>query len=226
MSALHILIIEDDPHIAKLLRQFLNGEGFIASTTDRGEDALNEVPKLVPDLIILDLMLPGIDGIETCLALRKHYTGPILMLTACEGDMQEVIALNAGVDDFIHKPIRPHVLKARIQALLRRHTAEPSVLNIAGFQIEREQRRLTFGDTLIDISDSEFELLWALMQRAGEVLSRDDLFQRLRSKEYDGLDRSIDMRISKLRKKLAAYTDRELIRTLRQLGYVFAKDEG
>lgn len=225
MSEPLILIVEDDPHIAKLLKQFLTGEGYAAQTCGSGEEALQQVQKQTPELIILDLMLPGIDGVETCVALRQFYSQPILMLTACEGDMQEVIALNAGIDDFIHKPIRPHVLKARIQALLRRHTPTPSAISVAGFRVEREQRRLYFGTQLVALSDSEFELLWALMHRAGEIVHRDDLFQRLRSKDYDGLDRSIDMRISKLRKKLALYTERELIRTIRQLGYVFVKED-
>lgn len=226
MSDTVILIVEDDPHIAKLLKQFLDGEGYAAHTCNSGEDAVPQVRKLTPDLIILDLMLPGMDGVETCKALRQFYTQAILMLTACEGDIQEVIALNAGIDDFLHKPIRPHVLKARIQALLRRHTATASAISVAGFLLEREQRRVSFGGQVVTLSDAEFELLWALSQRAGEVVSRDELFQRLRSKDYDGLDRSIDMRISKLRKKLAHYTERELIRTIRQLGYVFVKDEG
>lgn len=224
MSEPTILIVEDDPHIAKLLKQFLTGEGYAVQTCASGEEAVQLLATHTPDLIILDLMLPGMDGIETCAALRQSYTQAILMLTACEGDMQEVIALNAGIDDFINKPIRPHVLKARIQALLRRHVPAPTNLSIAGFRIEREQRRLYFETQLVALSDSEFELIWTLIQRAGEIVTREELFQKLRSKDYDGLDRSVDMRISKLRKKLALYTERELIRTIRQLGYVFVKE--
>lgn len=161
------------------------------------------------------------DRIATCRSLRTFHTGPLLMLTAQEGDLQEVIALNAGIDDFMQKPIRPHVLKARIQALLRRHTPAPSVLELPGLRIERDSRSVLLDAQPVDLTDSEFELLWTLASHAGEVVPRDMLFQRLRSREYDGLDRSVDMRISKLRKKLASCTDRELIRTLRQLGYVF-----
>lgn len=224
MSLARLLVVEDDAPIAKLLCQFLIGEGFETTAVASGEEALVHAHAAPPDLIVLDLMLPGMDGVETSLALREFYVGSVLMLTAHEGEMQEVIALNAGVDDFIHKPIRPHVLKARIQALLRRHTPAPAALTIAGFRIERDRRRVFFNDETVDLSESEFELLWSLASRAGEVVTRDALFQRLRKKEYDGLDRSIDMRVLKLRKKLAAYTDRELIRTLRQLGYVFVKD--
>lgn len=221
MSIAHVLIVEDEPNIARLLCQFLNGEGYQANTVASGEQALTYVRDTAPDLIVLDLMLPGIDGVATCLALRTFYTRPLLMLTSQEGDMQEVIALNAGIDDFMHKPIRPHVLKARIQALLRRHTPAPSVLELPGLRIARDRRSVLLDGQPVDLTDSEFELLWALASHAGEVVPRDVLFQRLRSRQYDGLDRSIDMRISKLRKKLASYTDRELIRTLRQLGYVF-----
>jgi DNA-binding response OmpR family regulator len=224
MSPARLLIVEDDPHITKLLCQYLNGEGFETFAVACGEDALTHVREAAPDLIILDLMLSGMDGVETILTLRNFYFGPVLMLTAHEGEMQEVIALNAGVDDFIHKPIRPHILKARIQALLRRHAPAPAKLSIAGFRVEYARRRVLFNGATVDLTESEFELLWALASRAGEVVTRDALFQRLRNKEYDGLDRSIDMRVLKLRKKLAAFTDRDLIRTLRQLGYVFIKD--
>lgn len=224
MPLARLLVVEDDTQIAKLLCQFLNGEGYSAVAVNSGEGALAHTRATPPELIVLDLMLPGMDGVSTCQALRDFYVGPILMLTAHEGEMQEVIALNAGVDDFMHKPIRPHILKARIQALLRRQAPTPTTLVISGFHIERERRLVHFQDQPIEFSESEFELLWALASRAGEVVARDTLFQLLRSKEYDGLDRSIDMRVSKLRKKLAAYTDRDLIRTLRQIGYVFAKE--
>lgn len=221
MSIARVLVVEDEPHIAKLLCQFLNGEGFDTAAVASGELALAYARATPPDLIVLDLMLPGMDGVETCQALRGFYAQPILMLTAHESEVQEVIALNAGVDDFMQKPIRPHVLKARLQALLRRHAPAPSALTFDGLHIERDSRRVCFNEQMVELTDSEFELLWALASRAGEVVTREALFQRLRCKEYDGLDRSVDMRVSKLRKKLAAYTDRELIRTLRQLGYVF-----
>lgn len=223
MSNARVLVVEDEPHIAKLLCQFLNGEGFETSSVASGEQAVAQARAVPPDVIVLDLMLPGMDGIETCQALREFYTRPVLMLTAHEGEMQEVIALNAGVDDFLQKPIRPHILKARIQALLRRHAPIPTSVSVAGLRIERNSRRVYCNEQPVELSESEFELLWALASRAGEVVTRDALFQGLRSKEYDGLDRSIDMRVSKLRKKLAAYTDRDPIRTLRQLGYVFVK---
>lgn len=224
MAAPRVLIVEDDAPISKLLCQFLRGEGFTPSAVVCGEDALAHARELPPDLVVLDLMLPGMDGVETCRALRGFFSGPILMLTAHEGEMQEVIALNAGIDDFLHKPIRPLVLKARIQALLRRHAPMSDTLSVAGLHIERERRRVLCNDTLIELSESEFELLWVLASRAGEIVSRDALFQRMRGKEYDGLDRSIDMRVSKLRKKLATYLDREVIRTLRHIGYVFVND--
>lgn len=221
MTIAHVLVVEDEPHIARLLCQFLNGEGFTASAVASGELALAHARATPPDMIVLDLMLPGMDGIETCQALRAFYARPVLMLTAHEGEMEEVIALNTGVDDFVQKPIRPHILKARIQALLRRHAPAPAALSIAGLRIERDSRRVFVNERALALSESEFELLWALASRAGQVVSRDALFQHLRCKDYDGLDRSVDMRVSKLRRKLAAHTDRELIRTLRQLGYVF-----
>jgi DNA-binding response OmpR family regulator len=225
MASPRVLIVEDDAPIARLLCQFLGGEGFEASAVSSGEAALTEARERAPDLVVLDLMLPGIDGVETTRELRGFFQGPILMLTAHEGDMQEVIALNAGVDDFMNKPIRPHVLKARLLALLRRAPAAVTAsLRVGSLRIDRDARRVWANEQEIELSATEFELLWALASRAGEVVSRDSLFQALRSKDYDGLDRSIDMRVSKLRKKLALYVDRELIRTLRQLGYVFVAE--
>lgn len=225
MASPRVLIVEDDAPIARLLCQFLGGEGFEASAVSSGEAALTEARVCAPDLVVLDLMLPGMDGVETTRELRGFFQGPILMLTAHEGDMQEVIALNAGVDDFMNKPIRPHVLKARLLALLRRAPAVVTAsLRVGSLRIDRDARRVWANEQEIELSATEFELLWALASRAGEVVSRDSLFQALRSKDYDGLDRSIDMRVSKLRKKLALYVDRELIRTLRQLGYVFVAE--
>lgn len=221
MSTPKILVVEDDAPISKLLCQFLGGDGFTPKAVNCGEDAIVIAKDWQPDLILLDLMLPGMDGIETCQALREIYSGPILMLTAHAGEMQEVIALNAGVDDFLQKPIRPLVLKARIQALFRRRFPASDALSVAGLSIDRERRHVLFNDTTIELSDSEFELLWALASRAGEIVSRESLFRIIRGREYDGLDRSIDMRISKLRKKLFTHLNRDVIRTLRSAGYLF-----
>ena len=218
-----ILIVEDDQRIAKLLLQFLRSEKFDVSWVDNGEDAVERVKNSPPDLIVLDLMLPKMDGIEVCETIRPFYSNSILMLTASEGDLEEVTALNAGIDDYLTKPIRTHVLLARINALLRRQKPpEQSKISVNDLVIDHDKRQAFRNEVVIDLNDSEFELLWVLASRAGTVIKRDELFYLLRGKEYDGLDRSIDMRVSQLRKKLG--NEREYIKTLRQLGYLFMKD--
>ena len=222
----NLLIVEDDQRIAKLLMQFLRIEGFEVDWRDTGEAAIDYLQQHTPDLIILDLMLPKMDGLEVCEAIRPKFENSILMLTASEGDLQEVTALNAGIDDFLNKPIRTHILLARINALLRRQTPKQmNVLKVKDLVIDNKKRQVTRDSKLIDLSDSEFELLWVMANRAGTVIKRDDLFYQLRGIEYDGLDRSIDMRISQLRKKLAAPDiSKDYIKTLRQLGYLFMQD--
>ncbi|MCP3673744.1 MAG: response regulator transcription factor [Gammaproteobacteria bacterium] len=221
-----LLIVEDDIRIAKLLVQFLSSEGFLATWVETGEEAVEIIKQTPPDLVILDLMLPKMDGVEVCSAVRPEFKNSILMLTAHEGDIQEVTALNAGVDDFLAKPIRTHVLLARINALLRRQDKpSQSILKVADLVVDHNKRCLSQAGQVIPLVDSEFELLWILVSHAGSIVKREDLFSMLRGKDYDGLDRSIDMRISKLRKKLStANPDKEYIRTLRQLGYIFIKD--
>lgn len=222
----NILIVEDDQRIAKLLTQFLRLEGFNVHHLETGEAAIEYVKNTSPDLIILDLMLPKLDGLEVCEIIRPYFHNSILMLTASEGDLQEVTALNAGIDDFLNKPIRTHVLLARINALLRRQ--KPKIadsLTIMDLVIDNKKRQVSRNNAVLDLSDSDFELLWVMANRAGTVIKRDDLFYQLRGKEYDGLDRSIDMRISQLRKKLStADNSVEYIKTLRQLGYLFMND--
>ena len=221
-----LLIVEDDQRIGKLLVQFLRSEHFEVDWVATGEAAVEFITKTPPDLVILDLMLPKMDGIEVCEHIRPAFQNCILMLTASEGDLQEVTALNAGIDDFLSKPIRTHILLARINALLRRQTPpQQEHLTVNGLFIDHNKRKVSRDGQVIDLVDSEFELLWVLASRAGTIIKREDLFHLLRGKEYDGLDRSIDMRISKLRKKLtSAGCDTEYVKTLRQLGYLFMKD--
>ncbi|MCG8670102.1 MAG: response regulator transcription factor [Pseudomonadales bacterium] len=223
-DARKIWVVEDDERIAQLLQQFLQTEGFDVTWFANGEDAVAKIPNQQPDLIVLDLMLPGMNGVDVCLKIRPTYDNAILMLTAHQGDIQEVTALNAGVDDFLNKPIRTHVLLARINALLRRHGPDepPSLLELHDLSIDHGKRQVHRKNRLIDITDSEFELLWILATNAGSVLKREVLFEQVRGIPYDGLDRSIDMRVSKLRKKLDENSPGiEYIRTLRQLGYLF-----
>lgn len=220
------MIVEDDERIAKLLTQFLHSEGFTTAWVKTGEAAVDTITSTYPDLVVLDLMLPGMDGVEVCQKVRDYYDNYILMLTAHNGDIQEVTALNAGVDDFVTKPIRTHVLTARINALLRRNKkAELNEITVSDLTINHSQRSVSRNGSPLNLTDSEFELLWTLASQAGTVVKREELFKDIRGKDYDGLDRSIDMRISKLRKKLSGGDNsKDYIRTLRHLGYLFVKE--
>lgn len=168
------------------------------------------------------MLLPGMDGLEICKLARAFYSRGIIMLTAQNDDLNETMALNMGIDDYLTKPVRPHVLLAHINAVLRRTSPkQDSVVNIQDLVINKDNRSVKRGEQLVNISDSEFELLWILAQQPGEVVKRDDLFLTLRGKPYDGIDRSIDMRVSTLRKALQQGNPaNEYIKTLRQQGYI------
>ncbi|RTR38046.1 response regulator transcription factor [Shewanella canadensis] len=219
----HILLVEDDEKIARLLVRLLSFEGFDVNHANNGDDAITIIGSLNPDLVILDMMLPGKDGFEVCDAVRSSFKNSILMLTAHEGDLNEVSAFKAGVDDFVIKPVKPDILLARINALLRRQTrGRGTHIQVADLDINPDSRKVIINSQAIDITDSEFQLLWILASNVGQVISREALFQQIMDKDFDGLDRSIDMRISKLRKKLKQHSpNKEYIRTLRQAGYLF-----
>jgi DNA-binding response OmpR family regulator len=223
-----ILIVEDDLRIAELLRRFLEGEQFSVDVVADGNDAIRVILRSQPDLVVLDMMLPGIDGLGVCRQVRPGYSGPILMLTAKDDDLTEVAALNIGIDDYLSKPARPHVLLARIRALLRRVTQpveaeEPAAeLQIQDLTLVRGSRTVLKHGEDLRLSESDFELLWFMASRAGEVVSRDALLSCLRGVEFDGVDRSVDMRISKLRRCLGdSQSPYHYIRTVRGKGYLF-----
>jgi DNA-binding response OmpR family regulator len=232
-----ILVVEDDQRLACLIRDYLRLQGYQVLIEGRGDRAIDRIIRESPDLVILDLMLPGKDGLEVCRGVRGRYFGPILMLTAREDDMDQVAGLELGADDYVKKPVEPRVLLARIRALMRRINTQPdTVAQLADGNIEYQ---LTFGNLQIcrsshtvfldkhpvDLTTNEFELLWILASNAGRVMNRDALFRELRGVDYDGLDRSVDIAVSRLRKKLEDDTgEPQLIKTIWRRGYLFAKD--
>ena len=204
MSKTKILLIEDDAEISRLTAMYLDVEGYHVDVIDDGALALEAIKTIKPELIILDLMLPGMSGIEICKAARDFYYQPILVLTACDDDVSEVSLLKVGADDFLAKPLRPHVLVARIEALLRRtytnttnHTPPTT-----GLTINPDRNQVSFKGQLLELTGAEYEMLKILYQHAGQVISREQCCQALRGIDYDFSNRSIDMRISGLRKKL------------------------
>ncbi|TKB55020.1 response regulator transcription factor [Ferrimonas aestuarii] len=216
MTKGNILLVEDDQEIARLVAMYLEAEGFNVAVIDNGTEALAAIQLQNPDLVVLDLMLPGLSGIEVCKRARKFYTGAIMVLTACDDDVSEVSLLKLGADDFMGKPLRPHVLTARIDALLRRHRPMPK----SQFEVCRHSQRVQFRGQPLTLTESEYQMLTLLIENIGDVVSRTQCCRSLRGIDYDLCDRSIDMRISALRKKLgdnrAPY---QTIITVRNQGY-------
>ncbi|MBU1329320.1 MAG: response regulator [Gammaproteobacteria bacterium] len=227
-----ILIVEDDPRLAELTREYLEGNGLSVAIEADGAQAAARIVREQPDLVILDLMLPGEDGLSICRKVRGQYEGPILMLTARTDDMDQVLGLELGADDYVCKPVRPRVLLARIRALLRRHEGHASDpdearrrLVFGPLVIDNAMREAWLGEQGIELTSAEFDLLWLLAANAGRILSREEIFNALRGIEYDGQDRSIDVRISRIRPKIGDDPMHpRLIKTVRSKGYLFVAE--
>ncbi len=232
-----VLIVEDDTRLAALIQEYLQQQGFEVATEPRGDLAATRVQTYQPELVILDLMLPGRYGLDVCRELRPFYLGPILILTAREEDTEQVVGLELGADDYVTKPVQPRVLLARIRALLRRASppAEPAPLApsstacdklvFGALCLNRAAREVSLQRRVIEFTTAEFDLLWLLASHAGEILSRDTILQTLRGIDYDGLDRSVDIAISRLRRKLDDAAERPVrIKTIRSQGYLFVPD--
>lgn len=226
-----ILLVEDDERLAELTAEYLSRNELTVSIEPRGDIAENRIVTEQPDLVILDVMLPGKDGFEVCRAVRQAYRGVILMLTARDEDFDQILGLELGADDYIAKPVQPRVLLARIKALLRRLPSTNDTDDLESkvfgqFRISQATRTAILNNQTIDLTTAEFDLLWLLASHAGNVLSRDDLLQELRGIGFDGLDRSIDARISRLRKKLNDDPENPTrIKTVRGKGYLFSKHD-
>ncbi len=230
-----VLLVEDDAKLAGLTSRYLRQNGLVVEVESNGAAALARFHALRPRLVLLDLMLPGKDGLTICRELRQTFSGPILMLTAKDADIDQVIGLEAGADDYVAKPAEPMVLLARVRALLRRADSaaqavgpEPAAgddIVVGSLRVNEASHRVWLGESEIALTTQEFELLLVLVRSAGTILSRDELFKRVRGIEYDGLDRSIDGRISKLRKKLGddGLTPTR-IRTIWGKGYLLVPD--
>lgn len=234
----NILIVEDDERLADLTREYLESNGLQVSVVGDGAVAVDRIKTDQPDLVILDLMLPGEDGLSVCRLVRPYYTGPIIMLTARDDDLDQVLGLEMGADDYLAKPVRPRVLLARIRALLRRLKDIPSTdegidndgngqerVTFANLVVDNAMREAWLDEQPIDLTSAEFDLLWLLSSNAGRVLSREEIFTALRGIEYDGQDRSIDVRVSRIRPKIGDDpVHPRRIKTVRSKGYLFVKE--
>jgi len=221
----HILVIEDDPEIRSLLRDYLVREDFRVAVGD-GASALDRFRATFsdPDLIILDIMLPGEDGLSICRRLRAGSCVPILMLTAKGDDIDRIVGLEMGADDYLPKPFNPRELTARIRAILRRAETPPLEARrfmINGtFFIDLERRRIESVDgNPVSLTGAEFDLLECFLTRPNRVLSREQLMDWTRGRQADPLDRTIDVQVSRLRKKIER--NDQIITTVRGAGYIF-----
>ena len=223
----HILVVEDDPSLSVWISDYLTDHGYDVSIANNGNAAVELVQADTPDLVVLDVMLPGRDGFDVCKTVRSFYKRPILMLTACTEETDEVLGLELGADDYLNKPVKPRILLARVKALLRRvdEKSEQDVLEFNSIRIDAKSKSVYIKDQPVNVSANEFDVLWILASRAGEVVSRNELVTSLRGIDYDGFDRSIDIRISRLRKKLGDESDTpHKIKTIWGKGYLFATD--
>lgn len=229
-----ILLVEDDLKLASVVSEYLRAKGLEVTHEADGARAPARICTEVPDLVILDVLLPGLDGWDICRRVRPDFTGPILMLTALGDEVDEVVGLELGADDYLVKPVRPRVLLARILALLRRSapaaakaTPHPASLCVplatGELRINITSREANLRGDPLPLTTAEFDLLAYLAQRAGQVVSRDDICRELRGYEWDGLDRAVDIRVARLRRKLGDDgKSAEVIKSVRGEGYLMA----
>lgn len=237
----HILLVEDDISLADWVADYLTLRDFKVTKTARGDDAVDLIQQLNPDLVLLDGMLPGLDGIDVCKKVRPDFINPIIMITARDEEIDEVLGLEMGADDFLVKPVRARALLTRIRLLLKRQAQwremnqsqnnqtlnfeAKSILSFNNLTISKAARTVNLANQELKISSKEFDVLWLLASKAGEIISREQLVSELRGFDYDGFDRSIDLRISKLRKKLDDNASEPYrIKTIWGKGYLFVKD--
>jgi len=228
--AARVLLVEDDEGLAELIAEYLGRNGLEMHWIKRGDGAIEKTHELSPDLLLLDVMLPGLDGFEICRELRaRGATLPIVILTARDEDFDRVVGLELGADEFIPKPVQPRVLLAHVRAILRRagmrqqNPAAGDTIAFGTLEIDVASRAVRLNSRPVDLTSSEFDLLWLLARNAGKVLSRNDILNKLRSLDYDGSDRSVDCRIYRLRRKLGDLADSsERIKTIRNVGYLFS----
>ena len=230
MAKEKVLVVDDEEDILELVRYNLNMDGYKITCALNGEDALKKARSEIYDLIILDLMLPGIDGLEVTRKLKddqKTRSVPVVMLTAKGEESDVVSGLELGADDYITKPFSPRILTARVRAVLRRKSTEPeddtAVIRIHGFEIDPGKRSVTVDGQLVGLTYTEFQVLWSLARRPGWVFTRTQIVDAVRGDDYPVTDRSVDVQIVGLRKKLG--THGEFIETVRGVGYRFREKE-
>ncbi|MCB0579933.1 MAG: response regulator transcription factor [Phaeodactylibacter sp.] len=225
MESVKILVVDDEPDILEFLRYNLVKEGYTVLTANNGEEGIKLAVAEKPNLIILDIMMPKMDGVEVCRQLRtkpEFDRTVITFLTAREEDYSQIAALDVGGDDYITKPIRPRVFLSRVKALLRRSeraeiVEEPDLIEVAGLIIDKEKVTVTRDDEVIELAKKEFELLHLLVSKPGKVFSREEIFNKVWGTDVIVGNRTIDVHIRKLREKIGEH----YIKTIKGIGYKF-----
>ncbi len=218
-----ILLVDDEPDILEFLTYNLKKEGYRIETASNGREAIEKNKSFEPHLILLDVMMPNLDGIETCYEIRQQEVNKevlIAMLTARHEEYSEIAGLEAGADDYIHKPIRPRLLMSRIQAILKRHHAmvahqQSTVIHIDNIKIDPERMEVHVGDQLVNLAKKEFEILQLLASKPGRVYGRDEIYMKIWGSNVIVGTRTIDVHVSKLREKIGD----SFIRTIKGIGY-------
>lgn len=227
----YLLLVDDDVELCEMLSEYLSRENFTVDTAHDGDEALKKEQLSQYDLIVLDVMMPKLNGFDVLRELRNHSSVPVLMLTARGDDVDSIIGLELGADDYLAKPCNPRVLVARIRAILRRAelpeinafgTNKADVIQIGDVTMQTGSRDVFCRDNLVIMTSTEYSVLEVLMREAGHVVTKADLYQRALGREIARYDRSLDMHISNLRKKLGALPDgKERIVTVRSVGYLY-----
>ncbi|MFH0730063.1 MAG: response regulator [Pseudomonadota bacterium] len=236
----HIFLVEDDEKLSGLIREYLERFGFRVTVEQDGAHAVEHILAKMPDLVLLDILLPGKDGNAICRELRPLYRGPIVMLTALDEEVDQIVGLEIGADDYITKPVRPRYLLSRINAILRLAArigdtsevrlrirgseAPPGKIVIGRITIHLPSRSVRVGNASIELTTTQFDLLLYLAKHAGEIIHREQLFQGLRGIDYDGLNRSIDLTIARIREKIGDDAKHpRIIKSVRGEGYLLVK---
>jgi DNA-binding response OmpR family regulator len=229
-----LLIIEDDVRLAQMVAEYLRTSGFGVTHAGNGESGLAALKSALPDLVILDLMLPDMNGLDVCRRIRSQPGDrarlPILMLTAKGDPMDRIIGLELGADDYLPKPFEPRELLARVRAILRRRQevaqGQSPILRFGSLEIDLDARSVHVGGTAREFTAYQFDLLLALAQRAGRVLSRDQIMEAVRGRELEAFDRSIDVHMGRIRAAIEVDAKNpKRILTVRGVGYVFARQQ-
>ncbi|WP_028869675.1 response regulator transcription factor [Psychromonas arctica] len=229
--SIKILIVEDDIPLAESINEYLTYQGYQIKVVSNGEQAISSILEWHPALVLLDVMLPKKDGLTVCREVRPLYNGYILMFTAREEEIDQIVGLEIGADDYLLKPVKPRLMLAKIKAFLRRDRTIGTLsknlpinesITFGKLTIDLQKRSVILNELIIQLTDGEYDLLILLAKNAGEILSRNDIVEQIKGYHYDGIERGVDNHISQLRKKLGDNARNSFrIKTIRSKGYLF-----